>query len=327
MEFIKCKYCGMIYKTSLDNCPQCGCFTYKQPQMPTIDNNAPVDLKKVFEISEDSQHISIEYLQFNCSIAALCDELSVLYVPHIVLHCFIKDGVPQLKIGFDEDEFLARVSEEKSKALTDKYCSPCKRMIIKIDGEKDIKLNLEEGCSGLVHSYFPISNELFLACCNAKELEFKIIKESRTSIVIKGYYEYDYESGAEIDFFGEVVPENEIVLDFQALYNYSIDSKKFKNAIRKKQMIREWSDAKYEAEKTAELEAKSKIFKRKILFGCMFGIGVIISIIGVWMVMSTNNADDLLFPFIVMFGGFAMFIVGGYFMLPEYVFDGSRMPK
>lgn len=242
MAYIKCNDCGKIYDASLEACPQCGCPTDQQPPMPTNDENTPINITDILSIKEDKFEETKDIKVFprrhtNCSIEDLCKSLEV-DSPKIFLAYHIEKGVGQLQVCYYETELLEKIESIHDKDLADKYGWACRRMIINIDDKENIRLDLENNES-IWQAHFPISQEMFLKCCNAKKLEFKITKENGESIIVNGYYGFDPETGAEIDINGNVVPENDLILNFQTLYNYVIDPKMFTDALRKRQMYDE----------------------------------------------------------------------------------------
>ena len=239
MAYIKCNDCGKIYDITLNACPQCGCPTDQQQLPPKFnsDNNTPIDITDILDIEEDkfeeTKDISIFTREvLSSSIDECCKSLQIAS-PKLFLTYHIDKGEGQLQVVYF-DAFLELVDEIANNEWVHKYGSPSKRMIINIDDKENIRLDLEKS-EWIAH--FPISQEMFLKCCYAKKLEFKIVKENGNFVVVNGYYDFDSETGAEIDVNGDVVPENDLILNFQALYNYVIDSNIFKDALQRRQML------------------------------------------------------------------------------------------
>lgn len=246
MAYVKCSDCGKIYDTSLETCPQCGCPTEQQQLPPTFngDDNTPVDITRLFHIEEDkfeeTKDIWITTMEnfLSSSIDDVCQSIEARS-PKVQLAYHVEKGVGQLQVCYNEYDFLEKIESLHDKDLADKYGWACRRMIINIDDKENIRLDLENNES-IWNADFPISQELFLKCCNAKKLEFKITKENGESIIVNGYNGFDPDSGAEIDKYGIVMPENALILNFQALYNYVIDPNMFKDAPLRAQMLNEW---------------------------------------------------------------------------------------
>lgn len=308
MAFIKCIDCSKIYDTSLEACPQCGCPTNQQPPIPTIDENAPIDVSKVFSISEDkfeeTKDITIVCKEvLSTSIDDLCQTLDIRG-PRIFLEYHVEKGVGQLRVLYYENELLKTVESKQDKELWGKFGSPCKRMIINIDDKENIRLDLEEG--GLYLAMFPIDKELFLKCCYAKKLEFKITKENEESIIVKGYYDFDPETGAEIDVNGDVVPENNLILDFQALYNYVIDLNMFTEALRKRQMYNELIKRKnVEIKEEAKKEEEEVEANNNSQGVGLLALGILAMVIG--LILFISDISDTGSNFII---GIVLFTVG-----------------
>lgn len=241
-QYVKCHDCGKIYDTALEACPQCGCPTEQQllPPKVNMDDNTPIDPTEIFNIKEDkfeeTKDIWITTREIlSTSIDDTCRSLRA-NSPKVSVAYHVEKGVGQLLISYNEYDFLEKIESIHDKNLADKYGWACRRMIINIDDSENIRLDLENNES-LWDADFPITQELFLKCCTAKKLEFKITKENGASVVVNGYYGFDPETRAEIDVNGDVVPENDLILSFQALYNYVIDSNMFKDALQRRQML------------------------------------------------------------------------------------------
>ena len=308
MTYIKCNDCGKIYDANLEACPQCGCPTEQQPKMPTVDENTPVNVTEILSISEDkfeeTKDIRIICRKIlSTSIDNLCQTLDI-DTPEIILEYHVEKGIGQLRIVYYENELLEKIESIQNRDLWDKYGSPCKRMIINIDDRENIRLDLEKG--GLYLAFFPIEKDLFLKCCNAKKLEFKITKENGEYISVKGYYDFDSETGAEIDVNGDVVPENDLILNFQALYNYIIDSSMFTDALRKRQMYndlikRKNAEIEEEVKKEVEDEADDNYSKG---VGWLL-VGILSVVIG--LVLFISKVSDPGPTFII---GVVLFVFG-----------------
>lgn len=247
MAFIKCIDCGKIYNMDLEACPQCGCPTEHQQQPPMFNgvDCTQIDVTNIFNIKKDKFEETKDIFIYprkirSCSIFDLCESLQVA-PPSLYPYYHIEKGFGQILIHYSEFELLEKIDNIDDEELADKFDSPCKRMIINIDDRENIRLDLENNES-IWGARFPITQELFLKCCNAKKLEFKITKENGESVIVNGYYSFDPETGVEIDVNGDVVIENDTILNFQALYNYVIDKNMFKDALGRRKMLDEWYD-------------------------------------------------------------------------------------
>ena len=297
MAFVKCNDCGKIYDISLEACPQCGCPTSQQPQMPSIDESNSIDVTKLLSIEEDKfeETKDIEIFcreRLSSSIDDLCQSLQAK-TPTVFLSYHIEKGVGQLQVCYFEYDLLKKIESIHDKDLADKYGWACRRMIINIDDKENIRLDLENNES-IWDANFPITQEQFLKCCNAKKLEFKITKENGESIIVKGYYDFDPETGAEIDVNGDVVPENDLILNFQTLYNYTIDSAMFTDALRKRQMYDDLI-------KRKNVEIDEEVKKEEVIEGkdnnsqgggwLLFGILSII--VGIILLITGNAKNEM----------------------------------
>ena len=206
----------------------------------------------------------------------------------------VEKGIGQLRIIYYENEMLEKIESNQDRNLWDKYGSPCKRMIINIDERENIRLELEE--SQLYVADFPIDQELFLKCCNARKLEFKITKENGESIIIKGYYDLDPETGAEIDVNGDVMPVNDLILNFQVLYNYAIDSNVFTDALRKRQIMDEWYTQLItlsENKQKFDYNAKYKAVDEKQQGLLWLLVGIITTFLGIVLLLLGTSKKEL----------------------------------
>ena len=297
MAYIKCNDCGKIYDASLEACPQCGCPTSQQAQMPSIVESNSIDVTKLLFIKEDkfeeTKDIRILCREIlSTSIDNLCKTLDI-DSPNIFLAYHIEKGIGQLQVCYFEYDLLKKIESSHDKDLADKYGWACRRMIINIDDKENIRLDLESNES-IWDANFPITQEQFLKCCNAKKLEFKITKENGESIIVKGYYDFDPETGAEIDVNGDVVPENDLILNFQALYNYIIDKNMFTDALRKRQMYddlikRKNIEVEEKVQKENEIEIEEKT-ERKEKLGIGFLItGLLLIVVGIIMLCTIDS--------------------------------------
>lgn len=333
MAFLKCNDCGKIYATSLEACPKCGCPTDKQPALPTIDYNTPLKTKvcsdkaedrPVFLVGEDKFEETKDIVLYNredqsSSIDDVCKSLDI-DSPSVFVSYHNEKGIAQLQINYWENELIERIKETQD-TLLKKYYSPCKQMIINIDDKTNIRLELEEG--SLYWAQFPIDQEMFLNCCNAKKLEFKITKENGASIVVNGYYGFDPETGAEIDAEGNVVPENGLILDFQALYNYVIDPYMFTGAIRKRQALDDWwVKRNQEKKRQAEREMVKRAEPKKPGSGYLF-VGIILTVLGLILFLSNNMSDEPEGFFVGIFSGVTgvILLIYGVLMKQGYTED------
>lgn len=298
MAFIKCIDCGKIYDTGLEACPQCGCPT-EQQQLPPIvdsDDNTPIDVTSIFYIKEDKfEETKKVYVgsrkKTSTSIDDLCKSLHVSS-PDIHLHYFLdfNVGSGRVYIVFLWSEFEEIEKNNDNKLVAD-HCSPCKRMIINIDDRENIRLESKEDEAGF--GLFPITQDVFLKCCNAKKLEFKITMENGEYIVVNGYYKIDPDTGAEIDENGDVVPENDLILNFQALYNYVIDPNMFKDALRRRQMWDNWIKEKNQTKREeATREVKYEKQRNKDIGVVWVVIGVLTLIIGIILLVHGISVND-----------------------------------
>jgi len=314
MAYVKCSDCGKIYDVGLEACPQCGCPTEQQQLPPKVnsDDNTPIDIADILYIEEDKfEETKYTYIStreiLHSSIDDVCQSIDARS-PKVSLAYRVEKGVGQLLVCYDEYDFLKKIESIHDKDLADKYGWACRRMIINIDDRENIRLDLENNES-IWNADFPISQEMFLKCCNAKKLEFKITKENGASVVVNGYYGFDPDSGAEIDVNGDVVPENDLILNFQALYNYVIDPNMFIDALRRRKMLDEWnkkqagSIKQNNGEEVKGVEARKELEENQgigwLIFGILFTVvGVIMSIAAV-----TGN-DALILPgiFLTAFG-------------------------
>lgn len=297
-NFIKCSDCGKIYKTVLETCPQCGCPSERQTPKLTIDENTPIDISKLISIKEDKFEETKDFVvvcrkSTRCSIDSICQTLDT-HAPRIILEYHVEKGIGQLRIIYYENEMLEKIESNQDRNLWDKYGSPCKRMIINIDERENIRLELEE--SQLYVADFPIDQELFLKCCNARKLEFKITKENGESIIIKGYYDLDPETGAEIDVNGDVMPVNDLILNFQVLYNYAIDSNVFTDALRKRQIMDEWYTQLItlsENKQKFDYNAKYKAVDEKQQGLLWLLVGIITTFLGIVLLLLGTSKKEL----------------------------------
>ena len=318
MEYIKCSDCGKIYKTSLEACPQCGCPTEKQPKLPIVDESVPIDVKELFSISEDkfeeTKDITIIGREvLSSSIDELRQGLDI-DAPRIFLEYHIEKGIGQLRIIYFEKELIEKIESSQDRELWDKFGSPCKRMTINIDDKENIRLDIDDG--GRIAAWCVIDKEMFLKCCNAKKLEFKITKENGASIIVNGYYGYDPETGAEIDVNGDVVPENDLILNFQALYNYVIDSNMFKDALQRRKLLDDWNNKQKEKiEGEVKKEETKEVEDNNPGSGWVI-FGILIMVIGLILVIS--DFSDIGSAFVI---GIVMFVCGAF----PIVYGAARM--
>ena len=322
MEFIKCNDCGKIYKSDLEACPQCGCPTDQRPPLPYCDESSPIDVTKIFSIHEDKFEekkdiwiLSREILR--SSIEELCQTMDTA-APIIILEYHIEKSIGSLRVIYFDENFIKKLKEFQGTELWDKYGSPCKCMIINIDDRENIRLDSDESDLGI--AWFSINNEEFLRCCNANKLEFKITKENGESIIVKGYYDHDLETGAEIDANGDVVPENELILNFQALYNYTIDSTMFPDALWRRHMYDEFikqKNASEEEKVVKKNEVEKKINKGATLVIC----GIVITFYGLLVMICDIIFDEGPGPAFVI--GAGMLTVG----VPLIIWGAIRTRK
>ena len=315
MAFIKCTDCGKIYDVSLVACPQCGCPTEQQQLPPRFngDDTTPIDIKDIIDIVEDKFEetkvigiITSEIL--SSSIDEVCQSVKAKSPQvHVVYH--VEKGVGQLLVCYEEHDFLKRIESIQDQDLADKYGWPCRQMVINIDDKENIRLDLENNKS-IWNADFPISQEMFLKCCNAKKLEFKITKENGESIIVNGYYGFDPETGAEVDEYGNVLPENELILNFQTLYNYAIDPTMFKDALRRRKMLDEWiliqlkSLVQKKEKEWKEIEAKVDVAQDNDNHGVLWMIfGILLSVVGVCILIEciTDMKPFLALPGVILF--------------------------
>lgn len=327
MAYIKCNDCGKIYDTGLESCPQCGCPTEQQQLTPTLnsDDNTPVDITEMFFIKEDKFEETKDIIIgnsriFSSSIDDLCKSLQIDSsdgdCPLFFLNYHIEKGDGQIRILYSDYELLKKIEDINDENLADKYVSPCKRMIINIDDRENIRLDLENNES-ISEAFFPISQESFLKCCNAKKLEFKITKENGASVIVNGYYSFDPETGVEIDVNGDAVLENDFILSFQALYNYVIDPNMFKDALKRRQMLDELIEEKNKEIKDKETQQVANEENQK--FNENMGvvwlvIGIIGALIGIFLMLKDNIIVNIVIgicmffisPIIAVYGGTRM---------------------
>ena len=325
MTYIKCNDCGKIYDSALEACLQCGCPTDQQQLPPTFncDDNTPIDITSIFDIEEDKfeetkdiKIITREVL--SSSIDEYCKSLQI-DSPELLLHYHVEKGVGQLQVVY-YDSFYELVDEIPNNEWVHKYGSPSKRMIINIDDKENIRLDLEKS-KWIAH--FPISQEIFLKCCYANKLEFKIIKENGSFVMVNGYYGFDPETGAEIDVNGDIVPENDLILNFQALYNYVIDPNMFKDALQRRQMLDDMLKKKIKELKDELMrKIKKKEQQNKRMGLVWLVVGILSFIIAIYVLIEDSlPSDDAIGDILIAFG-ISLLFVGGIFLA---IYGGYRM--
>lgn len=335
MAYVKCIDCGKIYDTGLEACPQCGCPTEQQQLPPTFnsDDSTPIDIADILDIKEDkfeeTKEIYISTREIlRSSIDDVCHSLNARS-PKVSLAYRVEKGVGQLLVCYNEYDFLKKIESVHDKDLADQYGWACRRMIINIDDRENIRLDLENNES-IWDADFPISQESFLKCCKAKKLEFKITKENGVSVIINGYYDFDRETGAEIDVNGDVVPENDLILNFQALYNYVIDSNMFNDALRRRTILDEWNKKQAESIKqnnSEEVKGVEIREEKKGIGPSKPGIGYLISgfillFLGIILFIVIDSKDALFFflpPSVLVVG--IILLIYGFMMRRGYSSD------
>lgn len=260
------------------------------------------EVNKVFTIKEEefegSKTVNSVYsMSGNPELDQLCEILGVLMPSVSVLNITAGDE-NRFYIIYDEMDMIEELENSEMEELAQNVDSSCKGMFVIVDGTETIKLNAEGSDQGF--SAYQIEQDMFLRCCKAHRLEFKIFKQEGAPIVIRGTKE----------------DEELRIASFQSLYNYIVDDSMFPDAAAK---IERWSDReegkfqqmekKQEQEAQAEKKAEDSKGQRNIaICGVGIAIGVILFIIGV----SDSRDRELLIIFGILLVMFATaFLVVG----------------
>lgn len=318
VEFGKvvCPECGFHYEKTIGVCPSCGepnPNSAKPASHDSENQNTVVDFSKIINIQKDefegTTSIFSQYgMSGNPELDSLCEQVYAVE-PRIVTMYSSSQSERSFGILYDEGNLLEVLKDKRFEEELRKLDSPCRGIIITLDGDETIKLNVEESDGGI--SIFPIDQEQFLKCCNAHNLEFKVFKQEGNPIVIRGSKE-----GEEL-----------MISSFQALYAYVVDKSMFPDAAAKIQRWLEADNARWKAE-TARLETESarleaEIARLKAEEGRKEarkngGIGTILIIIGV--VLAAISFIDFYELYLLFIIGFTVVLTG----IPFVIYSSLR---
>lgn len=279
--------------------------------------NTTIDVTKIFDIQEDkfeeTKDIRIYERQQKSFRIDGMEEWMRIAPPVLDLSYHIEKGVGQLLVICSEKDFLeCLINRYLGEDIYHKYGHLNLRyMVVNIDGRENIRLELNKDSYPRKESYFSITQEQFLKCCNAKKLEFKLVTSDDESIIVNGYYGFDPNSGAEIDEYGNAVPENDLILNFQALYNYAIDSTMFTDALQRRQVMDEWKEIlsktklqEEEGEETNVVEEEPEKSNRDLLLTI---IGVLLTLVGLILFLTDDSVFLCVIGMMSLVGGTMLF--------------------
>lgn len=258
------------------------------------------EVSKVFTIEEDEfegrKAVYSEYsMSGNPELDQQCEIIGALKPSVDVLNITDGDG-SRFFIRYDEQDMIEELEKNEMEDVAQDVDSPCKGMFVIVDGTETIKLNAEYSNHGI--SAYQIEQDLFLKCCKAHKLEFKIFKQEGSPIVIRGNEE----------------DEDLMIASFQSLYNYIVDNTMFPDAAAKIERWRDREEEKFQQmEKQREQRRKQKKKaedakgQRNIAIGGVgIAIGVILFIVGVC------DFSDL---YIILILGIILGLVGAAFLI------------
>ncbi len=255
------------------------------------EEKTDVDYRDIFDINNDEfDGVTMVNSVYGMSGNPELDSFSKrIYAvePQVQVFHFSQDGDKHFFVRYDESDLVEELGENDIADVDPCIGSPCKGIIITINGNETIKLNSEKG-----NPWVEISQEQFLKCCNAHNIEFKIFKQEGSPIVIRGTKE----------------DEELMIASFQSLYRYIVNKSMFADSWIK---IKKWQDKldKELEEKKKELEdlkrgKAEKDQNRK-------NIGIVLTVFGaLFFIISFFCFDNIGTFFTLFLLGTTLVIVG-----------------
>ena len=294
-----CPECGTHFEQCAASCPNCG-----EPN-PLLSASTPadipaqnivVDYDKIFNTDmdefEDTKRIfSAYWMSGNPELDKLSEEVGALK-PFIDLGHITRGDGASFCIRYDEHYVFEKLRDNGTEDMQG-LGTPCKGLIINVDGTETIKLNAVYSNEGL--SAFQIEQSQFLRCCNAHDLVFKVFRKNGTPIVIHGTKE----------------DEELLIASFQAMYSYIVDNTMFPHAaskvqqwydktmatiekerLREEQLLHEKERELHEIELERENKKKKEIETLREKGKTKQLIGVLLIVVGFILFISLGSVDD-----------------------------------
>lgn len=295
---ITCPECGTPYEPSLAACPNCGEPNKRtagnKEEAPTPHSPQTLDLSKILYTVED------EFEEKTMVLSGLFIDTESGDIRYEIADR-LNASRPSIRIGHTKDNdkssfIVFYYQDDLKEALedtgeSDVFETKTKGIIITVDGKDKIRLPFDENMN--LDDVFSITDEDFLKCCNAKQLDFKICLVNGESYSVN-------------------VPEQKLLINyFGILYDYITGSRLFPDSLM---VVSPWVKKHYEqveaeekaqqakeeaqqiaAEKEAQIETNKGSQKQTIGI-VLVVVGVILFIIGV----SNVNSRFIFIPIAIV---------------------------
>ena len=242
MALIPCPHCGKEISSYAKRCPGCGkdltlaTETVNEERVspnPIPEQEIPdstVDYNKIFMITEDefegNKTVGVRFsLEGNPEMDYQCERLHAKRPSIAVVYSSSAYG-NFFTFAYYEDDLVNKINGLNVNEYDPRIGAPSRGLIVNVDGKENIKLNAL-GNKPIFLFDQENGQDLFLQCCKANSLEFKVFKQEGAPIVFKGTQE-----------------DQEILIDnLRALYNYIVDNSTFPDAgFKAQQWVNEHKD-------------------------------------------------------------------------------------
>ena len=261
----------------------------KTPQPEGEITPKKVDFNYIFNIEENEFD---EMKRVTQKYSMLCFNGESKALGYLDVVCVSSNEGDTIAIMYDERYLIDYLKEIERFDEMERAEIPSKGIVINVDGNEHIKIPANSSEDGL--SLFDLDNELFLKCCNAKQLQFKLFKEDGSSMILKGENEEE---------------EKNLLTSFRAMYNYFVDQSAFTNAPAVLQQILKVKDEEREAQEKIEEKKQQQAVQSengKQNKNIYIGIGLVI----VGIIMFLVGVSDFNDKFILIIISILPIVIG-----------------